>query len=212
MTMKETLNAIGVNDVVMGDVKPENTSAIIAIQKQSAVPLENPQSYFWQFIEDIYLIMADFMVSMYQDRMLPQLMGDNEIMYEQFDGELLRDALFNVKIDVGSSSMWSEITAMQTLDALLQAGHITMVQYLERIPQGIVPKKQELIDELKQQMEQQAMMAQQQQVQGEQPMNNAEPTDIVALIEQLPPELQEKFMSMTPEEQELAIQEFMAQQ
>ena len=47
---------------------------------------------------------------------------------------------------------------MQTLDNLLMQNKITLRQYLERLPDGYIPMRQELITEIKG-MEQQAMAA-----------------------------------------------------
>ena len=52
----------------------------------------------------------------------------------------------SIKLDVGASSYWSEIASMQTLDNLLMQKQITLVEYLERVPEGYIPKKQELIE------------------------------------------------------------------
>ena len=57
-----------------------------------------------------------------------------------------------VKIDVGPSSYWSEITAIQTLDNLLNGAKIDFIQYLERLPDGVIPKKDDLIMEVKEAM------------------------------------------------------------
>lgn len=196
-TMSETLNALGVNDVVLGDIKPENTSAIIAVQKQSAVPLENVQANFYQFIEDIYLIWAEFMIAMYDtDRILPQDV-DGEIEYATFNSIPLQDKLINVKINVGPSSHWSEITSQQTLDNLLQAGHITFKQYLQRVKEGTIPDTDKLIEEIEV-IEQQQMMNQQYE-------------QVAQEIENLPPEIQQQFMQLPPEEQEMAVQEYLNQ-
>ena len=54
----------------------------------------------------------------------------------------------SLKLDVGASSYWSEIAAMQTMDNLLTQGKIDLVDYLERIPYGYISKKQELIYKL----------------------------------------------------------------
>ena len=67
-----------------------------------------------------------------------------------FDFSVLRQLPLNVKLDVGASSYWSEIASMQTLDTLLLHDKITLLQYLERIPQGYVARKQELMDQLQQ--------------------------------------------------------------
>jgi hypothetical protein len=40
------------------------------------------------------------------------------------------------------------MASMQTLDNLLMNKHITLKQYLERLPNGYISKKQELLDEL----------------------------------------------------------------
>jgi hypothetical protein len=58
-----------------------------------------------------------------------------------------------LKLDVGASSYYSEIAAMQTLDNLLMNNRIDTVQYLERIPDGNIPRRRALIEELKQRMQ-----------------------------------------------------------
>ena len=65
-----------------------------------------------------------------------------------FDFSILNEIPMSLKLDVGASSYWSEITTVQTLDNLLMQGKIELVDYLERIPEGYVSKKQELIDKL----------------------------------------------------------------
>ena len=74
---------------------------------------------------------------------------NGELVRQTLDMDKLRDALFSCVIDVGTSSYWSEISAVNTLDMLLKSGHISFVQYLERLPDGIIPKKKELIEETK---------------------------------------------------------------
>jgi hypothetical protein len=69
-----------------------------------------------------------------------------------FDFAVLEQVQMGVKQDVGASSYWSEIANMQTLDNLLMNNHINAVQYLERMPNGYIARKQELIAELKAQM------------------------------------------------------------
>ena len=55
----------------------------------------------------------------------------------------------SIQLDVGASSYWSEIASQQTLDNLLVQNKIDLVDYLERIPNGYITKKQELIEKLK---------------------------------------------------------------
>jgi len=53
-----------------------------------------------------------------------------------------------LKLDVGPSSTWSEVQTLQSLDNLLRAGKLTFRQYLERLPDGHIPKKAELLAEV----------------------------------------------------------------
>ena len=53
-----------------------------------------------------------------------------------------------LKLDAGASSYYSEIASMNTLDNLLMNGHITILQYLERIPDGYIPARRALISEI----------------------------------------------------------------
>ena len=75
-----------------------------------------------------------------------------------FDFSTLKDMPMELKLDVGASSYYSEIASIQTLDNLLQMDKITILQYLERIPDGYIPERRKLVEELRQQMEQQAQM------------------------------------------------------
>jgi hypothetical protein len=70
-------------------------------------------------------------------------------MNVEFDFAVLNEIPLSLQLDVGASSYWSEIAAVQTLDNLLMQGKINLDDYLERIPDGYVSKKQELIDKIR---------------------------------------------------------------
>ena len=76
---------------------------------------------------------------------------------EEFDFSRLKNIWFNVRCDVGATTYFSEIAMVQTLDNLRREGTLDIIDYLERIPDKLVPKKAELIATLKQR----AMAAQQ---------------------------------------------------
>ena len=59
------------------------------------------------------------------------------------------NTLFQCNVEVGESAYWSEIACVSTLDNLLAKGAITLTQYLERLPDGYIPQKAELISEIK---------------------------------------------------------------
>ena len=67
----------------------------------------------------------------------------------EFDFAVLELLPLQLRLDVGASSFWSEITSIQTLDNLLLQNKISLEDYLERIPEGYISKKQELIDKIR---------------------------------------------------------------
>jgi hypothetical protein len=68
---------------------------------------------------------------------------------QEFDFSQLKYITLNHRIDVGATTYFSEIAMTQTLDNLRKDGTLDVIQYLERIPEKLIPKKQELINELK---------------------------------------------------------------
>ena len=68
-----------------------------------------------------------------------------------FDFTVFKRLWLRVRADVGAASQYSEIAVTQTLDNLRQAGVLDVVAYLERVPERLIPRKQELIEKLKKQ-------------------------------------------------------------
>ena len=69
-----------------------------------------------------------------------------------FDFSKLREMQITIEQEVGASSYWSEMASMQTLDNMLMNGLITKKQYVERLPNGYMFKKQELLDDFQAEM------------------------------------------------------------
>jgi hypothetical protein len=162
LCIDKTKSFLGASDVALGDSRPDNTSAIIALQRAANTPMEITKQGMYQQIEDMGLIFCDIMAAKYGTRtvsvnMEMDIAGQQPLgmqlpaqqFEEVFDFGTLRQFTLSVKQDAGASSYWSEIASMQTLDNLLMNKHITLLQYLERVPAGYISKKQELIDEMK---------------------------------------------------------------
>jgi hypothetical protein len=195
LAMQYTKETLGISDAALGQIDPKNTSAIIAVQKSSAIPLENPRSNLYEWIEDIGKILFDMMGTYYGQRPISiDIQGEKQVV--EYDFSSFKDMWLDVKADVGESSYWSEIASIQTLDTLLGNGHIDIVDYLERIPPEYIPQKEELINQIQERMQ---MMSQMQQ----------QASDPAALLSQLPSEQQEYFAQASPEEQEMMLQELM---
>ena len=151
LAMQYTKETLGVGDASLGNVTMNNATAIIAIQKSAAVPLENVKAAFYEFVEDCGKIIIDMMGTYYGPRPVVLTGPNNERTVEEFDFKQLKDMWLHIKIDVGNSSYFSEVASVQTLDNLLNNGFIEFVEYLKRIPDEIIPNKQELITSIEQQ-------------------------------------------------------------
>ena len=55
-----TLTQSGANDSALGDVNPENTSAIIAVREAATMPMQTVQNRFYAFLEELARIWAEF--------------------------------------------------------------------------------------------------------------------------------------------------------
>ena len=158
-----TQNFMGTTDVAMGNARPDNTSAIIALQRSSTAPLELVKQNMYQAVEDLGRIYLDMMRAYYGRRFVQVKMFNKDQLANQplgmtleeqdintlFDFGILEKLPLSLKLDVGASSYWSEIAAVQTLDNLLVQKQISLDDYLERVPEGYISKKQELIDKLR---------------------------------------------------------------
>ena len=172
--MQYTRECLGATDVQMGAVRPDNTSALMVLQANSEVPLENPKANLYEWYEDVGAILLDMMGTYYGERPLIREREFEEIVtgpdgtplidpmtgtmmqntvsrrvLESFDFRQLKHLYLNIRVDVGATSTYSEISIVQTLDNLRRDGTLEIIDYLERIPDKLIPRKAELITELR---------------------------------------------------------------
>lgn len=172
--MQYTKECLGATDAQMGNIRPDNTSALMVLQSTSEVPLENPRANLYEWVEDIGKILLDMMGTYYGKRPLVrdrafkdlqigadgapmidpttgQMMTRNEThrVMEYFDFSQFKNLWFNVRVNTGATSYYSEIAMVQTLDNLRRDGTLDVIDYLERVPDKLIPLKTELIEKLK---------------------------------------------------------------
>lgn len=169
-----TRECLGATDAQMGNVRPDNTSALMVLQSSAEVPLENTRAGLHEWYEDIAAILLDMMGTYYGERPIVRdkefeepSMGAGEAplldptsgtmvtrkitrrVVEDFDFSVFKHLFLNVSVDAGATTYYSEIAMVQTLDNLRRDGTLELVEYLERIPDKLVPRKEELIERLK---------------------------------------------------------------
>ena len=187
-----TLSDSGANDAALGNIRPDNASAIIAMREAALQPMQVYQNRFYSTIEDVARIWADFWLNMYDNRPL-RIRDKNGTRYMPFDAKRYKNLIVNARVDVGASTLWGEAVVVASLGNLLQMGIITPQQYLERIPKNTIPDITGLIDEMKQR-EQQIQLNQQ---------------ELIAQFAQQYPEQYAAFEQMSPEEQEQMLSQMM---
>lgn len=158
LAISYTQKFLGASDVALGDTRPDNTSAIIALQRAAATPMELTKQDLLQSIEDLGRIYMEFMAEYYGERYVEvRNPYDTQKVVISFDFSMLKKIPCTVDLDAGAASYWSEIAAMQTLDNLLMQGKISTVEYLKRLPSGQITDRETLIATMEQ--EQRMQMA-----------------------------------------------------
>lgn len=190
-----TLADSGANDAALGNIRPDNAAAIIQMREAALQPMQLYQNRYYAYIEEVARIWADFWLNKYGTRML-KVDTREGVQYVPFDGSRYKDLVLTAKVDVGASTLWSEAATISTLDALLGAKVIDPMQYLERLPKGIIPRLSELIDDMQKNQEASAV---------EQDRKN---TMLKSFAEQYPQEY-ERFSQLSPEQQQAMIGQIM---
>lgn len=190
-----TMELMGANDAALGNVNPDNTSAILAVQKATSVPLENVRARMYEFIKNLARIIENMITTNYGVRpIVVEEDGNKQIV--NYDFGILKTFCLNSKLDVGPSGYYSDIATNTTLNNLLQGQYITMLQFLERIDDSLVPDRQKLIDELKGAME---------------GATTEQYEQMMAFFNTLDPQTQAQLQSLPDSQFEAAIMELMGQ-
>lgn len=172
--MAYTKECLGATDAQLGTARAENTSALMVLQTNAEVPLENIRAGLYEWVEDIGAILLDMMGTYYGNRPIVVEQEFEELVMGpggtpaidpatgqmqtqklvrkvvlEYDFSQFKRLWLNLRVDVGATTYFSEIAMTQTLDNLRRDGTLDVIQYLERIPDKLIPKKQALIDELR---------------------------------------------------------------
>lgn len=197
----QTEQSLGATSVALGDTRPDNTSAIIALQRAASTPSELTKQNIYSSVEDLARIYLEFMGEYYGVRYVDrpikqrerdailfaqQTNPDMEVPDEvptQFDFSMIKKHPVTIKLDAGASTYYSEIASIQTLENLLMQQQIDVVDFLERLPDDYVPDRLSLIAKKKNEL---AQMQQQQQMMqmSPPPMEGSAPAPEASMIAQ----------------------------
>ena len=143
-----TKDLCGATESALGNLEASNTSAILALQETSRIPLEQIRSSYYKCVEDIANIWADMMCAYYpSERLIPFETQDGGSC-ESVDFSLFKSGFLSARIDVAEISRYTAASAQSMLDKLLDGGYISPVSYVKRLPSGMLLNRQALIEEL----------------------------------------------------------------
>lgn len=142
-----TRTVTGATEVANGEVLGKNMSgsAIVALQTQAKVPIEDMQKRFWRVHEKIARVWEQFFKAYYNFD-IDYVVEDNngKLQSDTFNGAIYSNMEFETTIDVGAGSAYSESLSISLLEQALQRGDITFDQYIELYPDSAMPFKSQL--------------------------------------------------------------------
>lgn len=143
-----TRTVTGATEVANGEVLGSNMSgsAIVALQTQAKVPIEDMQRRFWRTHEKIAKIWEQFFKAYYRFNVPYMIESNDGQQTDVFNGSDYQNVDFETTIDVGPGSAYSESLSINLLESALQRGDITFDDYIELYPESAMPFKQQLKD------------------------------------------------------------------
>ena len=124
----------GATETALGNVNPQNTSAILAVQAASQIPLKLVKAAIYQCIEDLANIWADMTVAYFApDRLMPMLDIGGKIYSDCLSFDDVDGLRFYAVLKVEDESTYNSSIVISILDKLLDKGHISGEQYLAGI-------------------------------------------------------------------------------
>jgi hypothetical protein len=202
MIIDYTKDMLGINDAAVGNVSPNNTSAMALAEKLTSVPLENLRSNLYEFTEQFVDNLLDMIGTKYGIRPVVVKNGEDTQIVE-FDFSKLKDLNTNKRIDVGAIGYSSELSSLKELKDLLNTGAITVIDYLERLPEYTIPKVKELVEEIKARMGYADAKEQQDK--------SKQYEEMAQFMETLPQQTQDELKKLPDDQLEQALMQLMKQ-
>ncbi len=139
--IENTKELTGATEIVLGEADPKNTSAIIALREMAEVPLDQVRANVNACLEELAMIWLELMRE-YFPALRSQADGCGTVCLDlsRLPGETL-----TATVDSGASRRFSQSMLLSTLQTLLDGGHITLAEYLERLPEGILTDKEGIL-------------------------------------------------------------------
>lgn len=145
-----TKELMGATESALGNMEASNTSAILALQETSRIPLEQIRSAFYRCIEDMANIWADMICAYYPPERLVPCNGNDGTYVTAAEWKELKNGFLSARVDVAESVRFGASGIQNLLDKLFDGGYISAAEYIRRMPAGMLGSQQSLIEHLEQ--------------------------------------------------------------
>ncbi len=140
-----TKELMGATESALGNLEADNTSAILALQETSRIPLAHIRSAYYRCVTDLANIWADMMCAYYpSERLLPCFTKEG-IKVKNVEFSILKNDVLCADVEIGEISRFSAASAQNILDKLFNGGHIGVAEYIKRLPSGTIADRDELL-------------------------------------------------------------------
>jgi hypothetical protein len=134
--INDTMTQAGISTTLLGDVKPDNTSAILAVREAATLNLNFAVAQLSRFVEDVALVWYDLLRAYHP----AGLMVEGQLI----PGKLLAALEPCVRVDLSPANPYSKFAQEQSLQNLLTGGFITFAEYVEALDDDAAAPKEKL--------------------------------------------------------------------
>lgn len=141
----------GAGDAIVGQINPERASgtAIIAVQEQAAISLNEQSNSYRQFIEDVAKLWFNLWIVYHPEGMKAEYSRNGESFKVNIPSEILSKMEINVRVDVSPVNAFSKFAREQALENALVKNLITFNEYVEALDDDCTAPKRKFADILK---------------------------------------------------------------
>ena len=137
----------GSTEVMTGEAQTSGQSgqAIANLQAQALKPIQELRDRYLQSCKKEARIIKLFYELFYDGKRFEYKTKDNNYAEETFSGTEMQDTLFDISIEAGSGTPYSETLTISLLTEYLSAGYIDYETYLELLPAQVAAFKTTLL-------------------------------------------------------------------
>lgn len=141
----------GSTEVMTGEAQTSGQSgqAIANLQSQALKPIQELRDRYLRSCKKEAKIIKQFYELFYDGKRFEYKTKDEQFVEEEFSGDEMQDVIFDISIEAGSGTPYSETLTISLLTEYLSAGYIDYETYLELLPAQIASFKSTLLKKVK---------------------------------------------------------------